>query len=160
MELDALVAASLVHAKADESGITRFSMLETLREFAQERLDTGARKPRGRHRAYFLQLARQAGAAEGSIVEQEFPNLKQALVTATEDEEFAYALDLGVALRPHWEAHGSLPDELRLLKQAAGSCPSDEPSLHAGLNLVAQLSLTAGETSGTRVRATRPARSR
>jgi predicted ATPase len=155
MELDALVAASLVHAKADESGVTRFSMLETLREFAQERLDTGARKLRGRHRAYFLQLARQAGAAEGSIVEQEFPNLKQALVTATEDEEFAYALDLGVALRPHWEAHGSLPDELRLLKQAAGSCPSGEPSLHAGLNLVAQLSLTAGETEQARAYAQR-----
>jgi tetratricopeptide (TPR) repeat protein len=148
--LEALVSASLVHAEADESGVTRFSMLDTLREFAQERLDTDALELRARHRAYFLRLARQAAAADSSIAEREFPNLKQALVTAVEDAEPASALDLGVALRPYWEAHGTLPDELRLLKQAVASCPQDEPSLHSGLNLVAQLTLTAGDTEQAR----------
>jgi predicted ATPase len=148
--LEALVSASLVRAEPDESGATRFSILDTLREFAQERLDTGARELRARHRGYFLEVAHRAAAADGSIAEREFPNLKQALVTAVEDAAPAYALDLGVALRPHWEAHGTLPDELRLLEQAVAGCPSDEPSLHAGLNLMAQLTLTAGDTEKAR----------
>ncbi len=149
-QLETLVSASLVHAEADESGVTRFSMLDTLREFAQERLDTDTRKLRARHRAYFLQVARQAATADSSIAEWEFPNLKQALITAVEDADFAYALDLGVALRQYWEAHGTLPDELRLLKQAVASCPNDEPSLHAGVNLLAQLTLMAGDTEQAR----------
>jgi tetratricopeptide (TPR) repeat protein len=149
-QLEALVSASLVRAEADESGAMRFSMLDTLREFAHERLDTGARELRARHRAYFLQVARQAATADGSIAEREFPNLKQALITAVEDPDFAYALDLGVALRPYWEAHGTLPDELRLLKQAVANCPNDEPTLHAGLNLLAQLTLIAGDTEQAR----------
>ena len=65
-QLETLVSASLVHAEADESGVTRFSMLDTLREFAQERLDTGTHKLRARHRAYFLQLALQAASADSS----------------------------------------------------------------------------------------------
>src|SRR6266568_8626034 len=124
-------------------------MLDTLREFAQERVATGVRELRARHRAYFLQVARQA-VADGSIAEREFPNLKQALITAVDDAHPACALDLGVALRPYWEARGTLPDELRLLKQAVASCPNDEPSLHAGLNLLAQLTLTAGDTEQAR----------
>ena len=149
-QLEALVSASLVRAEADESGAMRFSMLDTLREFAHERLDMGARELRARHRAYFLQVACQAATADGSIAEREFPNLKQALITAVDDADFAYALDLGVALRPYWEAHGTLPDELRLLKQAVANCPNDEPTLHAGLNLLAQLTLTAGDTEQAR----------
>jgi len=149
-QLEALVSASLLRAGADESGVMRFSMLETLREFAQERLDTGARDLRARHRAYFLQVAREAAIADSSIVEREFPNLKQALITAVEDAEPAYALDLAVTLRPYWEAHGTLPDELRLLKHAVASCQNDESGLHAGLNLLAQLTLTAGDTEQAR----------
>jgi predicted ATPase len=149
-QLEALVSASLVHAEANESGVTRFSMLDTLREFAQERLDTDAGELRARHRGYFLEVARQAATADSSIAEREFPNLKQALVTAVDDAEPAYALDLGVALRPYWEAHGTLPDELRLLQRAVVSCPNDEPTLHAGLNLLAQLTLTAGDTEQAR----------
>ena len=119
-------------------------MLETLREFAQERLDTDARQLRARHRAYFLQVAREAANTDAPIAEMDFPNLKQALNTAAEDREPACALDIGVALRPHWEAHGTLPDELRLLGEALADCPKDEPSLHAGLNLLAELTLAAG----------------
>ena len=143
-QLEALVSDSLLRAEVDATGVTRFSMLETLREFAQERLGSDTRPLRARHRAYFLDLARQAAAGDALIAEREFPNLKQALHTAVEDGEPACALDIGVALRAHWEAHGTLPDELRLLGQALASCPKDEPSLHAGLNLLADLTLGAG----------------
>ena len=149
-QLEALVSDSLLRADAAETGVTRFSMLETLREFAQERLDADAPALRARHRTYFLQLARQAAASDTAIGEREFPNLKQALITAVEDEEPACALDLGVALRPYWEAHGTPPDELRLFMQAVENCPKTERSLHAGLNLLAQLTLTAGSTEQAR----------
>jgi predicted ATPase len=148
-QLEALVSDCLIRAEEDEAGVTRFSMLETLREFAQERLHIDASKLRARHRAHFLQVARQV-AVDISIVEREAPNLKQAMVTAMADGEPAFALDLGVALRPYWEAHGTLPDELRLLEEAVESCAQGEPSLHAGLNLLAQLTLTAGDTERAR----------
>jgi predicted ATPase len=143
-QLEALVAASLVRADVNASGGTRFSILDTLREFAQERLGDG-RVLRARHRAYFLELARQAAAADDAVAEREMANVKHALVTALEDGDAAYALDLAVELRPYWEAHGAPPDELRLLGAAAERCPKGAPSLHPGLTLLAQLSLTAGD---------------
>jgi len=147
--LEVLVSASLLRAGIDAAGVTRFSMLETLREFAQERLGAAAGELRARHRAYFLGLARSAAAADSEITEAELPNLKQALVTAVEDGEPAQALDLGVALRSYWEARGTLPDELRLLAEAVEKTKGG-PSLHAGLNLIAQLTLTAGDTERAR----------
>jgi len=153
-QLEMLVSDSLLQAEADESGTMRFSMLETLREFAQERVQ-GAPELRARHRAYFLDLARRAVSTDSSRVEAEFPNLKQALATAVQDRDFGYALDLGVSLRPYWEAHGTLPDELRLLKEAVESCPKEEPRLVDGLDLLAQLILTAGDTEAARTYAQR-----
>jgi len=148
-QLEMLVSDSLLQAGMDESGAMRFSMLETLREFAQERVQD-APKLRARHRGYFLGVAQQAASTDSSMVEEEFPNLQQALGTAVQDRDLACALDLGVSLRPYWEAHGTLPDELRLLKEAVEGCPKDEPRLHDGLELLAQLILTAGDTEGAR----------
>ena len=148
--LESLISASLLRAEADDAGVMRFSMLDTLREFAQERLGAEARVLRERHRSYFLQQAREALAADLSVGEREVSNLKQALITAVEDGDPAFALDLGVALRPHWEAHGTLPDELCLLGEAAEKCTNADPSLHSGLNLLAQLTLTAGDTERAR----------
>jgi predicted ATPase len=121
--LDALVVDSLVRAEIDEDQGTRFSMLETLREFGAERLGSGAPDLRARHRAHFLEFARRRVGGALAMLAREFANLAQALATAVEDGEPARALDLGVALRPHWEAHGTLPDELGLLAKAVEDCP-------------------------------------
>ncbi len=148
--LDALVSDSLLRIETDPVSGTRFSMLDTLREFARGRLAADdALKLRARHRDYFLRVARQA-IADITVAEREIGNLKQALATAVEDGEAAYALDLGVALGTYWEAHGTLPDELQLLGEAAERCARAEPGLHAGLNLLAQLTLTAGDTERAR----------
>ena len=147
-QLEALVAASLIRADLDARG-TRFSILDTLREFAQERL-SDARELRARHRAYFLDIALRAAAADDAVAEREMPNVKRALVTAMEDGDPAYVLDLAVALRPHWEAHGAPPDELRLVGTATDRCTRGVPSLREGLNLLAQLSLTAGDSERAR----------
>ena len=156
--LEALVADSLLRAEPDTSGAMRFSMLETLREFLQERRGDEHRVHRARHRHYFLNLARAAAASDTPIAAADVPNVKQALVTAVEDGEPGQALAVGMSLRPYWEAHGALPDELRLLKQAVEACPKAEPSLCAGLNLLAQLTLTAGDGEGAQGYAQRAVR--
>ena len=66
-QLEALVADSLLRAEADASDVMRFSMLETLREFLQERIGDETRALRARHRDYFLKLAREAAAADTTI---------------------------------------------------------------------------------------------
>jgi predicted ATPase len=148
--LEALVVDSLLRADVADAGATRFSMLDTLREFAQERIGANGALLRARHRAYFLRIVQEALADDDALDEREFPNVKQALRTAVDDDEPAYALELAAAMRPYWEAHGTLPDELRLLEHAAARCARDHPVLHRALELLAQLSLVAGDVDAAR----------
>jgi tetratricopeptide (TPR) repeat protein len=144
----------LLRSEADASGVTRFSMLDTLREFAAERIDGAAPHLRARHRAYFLRLARETGT-EVAVAAREMPNLRRALTTAVQDGDAACALEIGVALRPYWEMHGTSADELRALSDAAERCPKGEAALHTGLDLLARLNLTAGDTEQARAYAER-----
>ena len=68
-QLEELVADSLLRAETDAQGITRFSMLETIREYGQERLGIEARALRARHRAHYLRAAQQVAAADGAMPE-------------------------------------------------------------------------------------------
>jgi hypothetical protein len=107
-ELEALVADWLLNAGVDARGRTRFSMLETIREFAQEQPRwRRAGAARMRHREHYLRVARQA-VDDSALPEAEFANLQQALQTALEDHAPGTALALGVALQDHWESHGML----------------------------------------------------
>jgi len=105
--LGALVEASLVKSLAG----TRFLMLETIREFALERLAElpGRAEVRERHAAYYHELALTAAldtdvAAEQrpEIVIPEAANLRAALAWALESEETEFGLDLLVALEQFW----------------------------------------------------------
>jgi predicted ATPase/class 3 adenylate cyclase len=92
--LAALADANLVGAKKD-AGETRFSMLETVREFARELFDR--RDDRvdltRRHAKHYLALAQSAAdlyhsSAQQAVasVEKEFPNVHAALVWALEND--------------------------------------------------------------------------
>jgi len=156
--LEALVVDSLLRADASDGGGTRFFMLDTLREFARERLAADEALLRARHRKYFLRVAQVALAGEGALDEREVPNVMQALSTAVQDDEPSCALELAVAMRPHWEAHGMLPEELRLLEQAAQRCPRGDAVLQPALELLAHLSLTGGDLEAARRHAERALR--
>ena len=145
LRLDALVADSLLRADTDMRGATRFSMLETIREFAEERLGDEAPPLRARHRAYYLWLARQASDAGNALAEVEIPNLQRAIDTAIDDGEPGLALALAAAARPYWEARGMPPALLERLHTAQTGCGVDEPDLHSGLMLLATMALDAGE---------------
>jgi non-specific serine/threonine protein kinase len=97
-------------------GEPRFSMLETIREFAVERLEAGgeATSIRGRHAAAFLALAERAAplllgqTATGWLdrLEQEHDNLRAAITWAIDQGETATALRLGAALWRFWQMRG------------------------------------------------------
>ena len=144
-QLEELVADSLLRVDRDYDGATRFSMLETIREFAAERVGEDAAGLRSRHRGHYLDVARQATVNASALPDEDFPNLLQAITTALDDGVPAVALAIGVALRSHWEARGTTPLVLRLLERALADCPPKDPILHPALDLLALMALNAGD---------------
>jgi len=126
--LERLVDASLVIADMREER-TRYRLLETVREYAAERLDeTGARAAelRRRHAEYFLRLA-EANARE--VIED--GRLVRLSVLITEDANLVAAYDhfaelglpeqslrFGAALWRYWWLHGQLREGRRRLDAA------------------------------------------
>ena len=114
--LQTLVDRSLIAAEHPAGGEARFSMLETLREYALEQLIASgeAETVQARHAFYFLSRAEQAAhelAGERqaewlSRLEQEHGNLRTALQWAVDHVEGTTALRLATTLARVAEANG------------------------------------------------------
>ncbi|HLY67543.1 MAG TPA: BTAD domain-containing putative transcriptional regulator, partial [Chloroflexota bacterium] len=115
--LTSLVDKSLVVFDENSEGEGRYGLLETIRQYGQERLAETEEEPilRGRHRDYFLALADEAEphlvAADQGVwlarLDQEHDNLRTALDWCTDDPEGAeIGLRITGALRVFWEARG------------------------------------------------------
>jgi predicted ATPase/transcriptional regulator with XRE-family HTH domain len=125
--LAALVDQSLVRREEGSDGQSRFSMLETIREYALERLaEAGELEPtQQRHLSYYLALAEQAGqrlAASDQLLwldrlEQDHDNLRAALAWAI-DHEPAGALQLAGALTEFWDTRCYHSEGRRWLEHA------------------------------------------
>src|SRR5215213_6296959 len=112
-ELRALVANSLVRRADHPAGDSRYTLLETVREFGVERLQQSdeAGIIHRRHAAYFLALAERAEAKQNTIerdawldrLEAEHGNLHSALEWALEQEEAEIAVGLCGSLLPLWQ---------------------------------------------------------
>jgi DNA-binding CsgD family transcriptional regulator len=115
LRLAALVDQSLVQSTAGEDG-SRFTMLETIREFARERLAESdeAQAVQAAHAGHFLTLAE---AAEPHLrgpeqvawldrLEAEHPNLRVALHWYQTQGDLDRAIRLVGALGHFWEARG------------------------------------------------------
>ncbi|WP_143671124.1 BTAD domain-containing putative transcriptional regulator, partial [Streptomyces sp. Ru87] len=113
--LGALVDKSLVVADPDGDGGMRYRLLETVSEYAAERLaEAGDRPAAGqRHRVYFRELARRAdpllrGPEQGAWLrrlEREHDNLRAALRRAVAEGEEQDALCLTLSLTWYWHMH-------------------------------------------------------
>jgi len=115
-----LVDKSLVVADEDSAGTRRYRLLETMRQYAMERLAAPGeeRAVAQRHAAYFLQRAEEADAGIKSpqfatwyawlVREQE--NLRSALRWLIEDRQAESALRLSVALGWFWYVRGYLSE--------------------------------------------------
>src|SRR5205823_8274374 len=119
-----LADKSLLQRMEQQAGLEpRFSMLETIREYALERLAASRETEAARrtHAAYFLRLAEEAeqgmaGPQQAVLLErleQEHDNLREALEWALEkvtDERAAARREIGLrlsaALKEFWMMHG------------------------------------------------------
>jgi predicted ATPase/serine/threonine protein kinase len=133
-----MVDKSLAQQVEQAKGESRFAMLETIREYALEKLEAsgeGASTKRA-HAAYCLVLAEEEATeqsgAEGAGWLQRFAsehdNFRAALEWLTETGDAEWGLRLGTALFRYWEIREYLAegrDRLgRLLKLAGASAPT------------------------------------
>jgi non-specific serine/threonine protein kinase len=124
--LSHLVDKSLVTAR-DESGEARYRLLETVRQYGQEKLsesgETG--QVRGRHAGYYLALAEEAepelkGAGQVAWLERlerERDNLRGAMVWLLERGELEETARLGWALWLFWGIRAHFAEGRRWMEQ-------------------------------------------
>jgi predicted ATPase len=137
----ALVDHSLLQRDAGEEG--RFYVLETIGEYARERLEASGEAPvlGQRHAAYYLALAEAADAGrQGSQqaawvrrLEVEHDNLRAALSWAQAAGQAAISARLAGALARVWATHGYFAEGRRWLEAAprAGSTVPTPIRAHA-----------------------------
>jgi predicted ATPase/DNA-binding SARP family transcriptional activator len=119
-QLESLVGKNLVQRR-ESSGVGRFSMLETIREYALEQLAAaeGLERTRRAHAEHYLDLARRgveeldrAERATLDRVERELDNLRAAFVWAQESKPDA-ALRFAADLSGYWFVRGRLVEGRR-----------------------------------------------
>jgi predicted ATPase/class 3 adenylate cyclase len=126
--LSSLVDKSLLRQEEGVGGEPRFAMLETIHEYAREKLEQSgdAEEIKRAHAQYFLVLAEEAepelfGPRDVEWLERlevEHGNMRAALSWALERAEAEPGLRLGGALWPFWEAHGHYSEGRRWLEEA------------------------------------------
>jgi predicted ATPase/class 3 adenylate cyclase len=114
--LQSLVDKSLVRRRSDADGESRYWMLETIREYADERAAASgtAEVLPDRHGDYFLALAertgpdlwRQATKEWMPLFDAEQANIRKALEWALGEDDAEVAYRLAGALYPYWELRG------------------------------------------------------
>ncbi|MFN2462752.1 MAG: AAA family ATPase [Candidatus Dormibacteria bacterium] len=119
-------------------GATRYRLLETIRQFARDKLlESGeADDVRSRHRDWYLVLAQKAevhiraGGAQAewlTVLEKENDNLRAALEWSMADSDPSPGAHLGVALSPSWQLRRKLGEGRRWMDQVLakkGDLPS------------------------------------
>jgi predicted ATPase/class 3 adenylate cyclase/DNA-binding CsgD family transcriptional regulator len=115
-QLSLLVDKSLVVAD-DSGGRSRYRLVETVRQYALEKLSESgeAEGVRSRHRDYYTSLAAEVDAPTGSDYEHridqaetEIDNLRAAFAWSRENSDIELALALASSLQPLWQARGRL----------------------------------------------------
>ncbi|HET7095253.1 MAG TPA: tetratricopeptide repeat protein, partial [Thermomicrobiales bacterium] len=124
----ALIDASLLQADAERQGTTRYRMLETIREFAEERLAaSGEAEPiRARHAAYYVafaerqELADLRPGAEQALaqLEAEQANLRATLAWFAERDDAQALLRVAAALGAYWGEQGRYQEGRGWLERA------------------------------------------
>jgi predicted ATPase len=153
--VESLLEKSLLRQEEGVGGEPRFLMLETVHEYAREKLQESdeAEPIKHAHAEYFLVLAEEAeprlwesgDKAWFDRLEAEHDNMRAALSWTIEHEEAELALRLGGALRWFWSARGYYGEGRRWLEQAL----SEEGRTSAGARAkaLAGVGLLASEQS-------------
>ena len=138
-QLTLLVDKSLVVAD-DRGGRTRYRLLETVRQYALEKLgeSSEADAVRSRHRDYYTALAAAVDAPAGSDYEQrleqaetEIDNLRAAFGWSRENSDTEFALQLASSLQPLWLARGRTREGLAWFDAALSDLDAQHPGVAA-----------------------------
>lgn len=134
-QLSLLVDKSLVTAE-NATGATRYRFLETVRQYALEKLgESGeADEVRGRHRDHYTSMATRLDAPARDDYEQliehaemNVDNLRAAFSWSYENREIAKTLELAASLQPLWLARGRLVEGLAWLDAALTNRDENQP---------------------------------
>lgn len=147
-----LIDRSLVTTRTTDDGITRYGLLEAVRQFGRQEIDAAGRSAvlRERHAAHFADLASRAsrdlaGDEAGpwrARLEHDNDNLRGALRWGLEGGTLATGLRLGAGLWRFWYLRGALDEGaawLARLDAAAGAAPpsTDRAELLRGAGVLA-----------------------
>src|SRR5690349_17066626 len=150
-----LVEASLVVAE-ERDGAMRYSLLETVRQYAKERLVDAGRvvDAQARHAAWCVELADEAQAgfagseqsAWFAVLDRERENMRAALAFGMTTSSGEQSLRLAVALSRYWYVRGQLAEGRGWLERslAAAGPQRDELSRRAS-TAAASLALLQGD---------------
>jgi predicted ATPase/class 3 adenylate cyclase/DNA-binding NarL/FixJ family response regulator len=136
-QLTLLVDKSLVVAE-DSGGRTRYRLLETVRQYALEKLgESGeADAVRSRHRDHYTAMAAVLDSPAGTDYEQrleqaeiEIDNLRAAFEWSRENSAIELALSLASSLQPLWLARGRLPEGLAWFDATQADLDAQRPGV-------------------------------
>lgn len=158
--LGALVAKSLVQFEVRD-GVARYRMLETIRQYAAERLREAGeeREARDAHAAWYVEFAERAvpelrGPGQAGWLEAlgaEHDNLRAALGWSIQDQP-STALRLATALGYFWYVRGHWAEGRRWLDAASDACPDAALPLQArAAYFLGTLALTLGDYEAARL---------
>jgi non-specific serine/threonine protein kinase len=153
--IESLLNKSLLYQDKRRQGESRFIMLETIHEYAREKLvESGeARDLQRRHAVYFARLAEQAekelaGTKQSfwfDCLGSEHDNLRTALAFAMQSDENEISLRIVGALRDFWFYSGHVGEGLGWIERALDSAEEISPALKAkALNAAGWLSFIQG----------------
>ena len=134
-QLSLLVDKSLVVAE-NATGATRYRLLETVRQYALEKLgESGeADDVRGRHRDHYTSMAARLDAPARDdyeqlieLAEMNVDNLRAAFTWSYENDDIAQTLELASSLQPLWLARGRIVEGLAWLDAALTDRDGNQP---------------------------------
>ena len=153
--VDGLLEKSVLVREDDGATYVRFRMLESLREYAAERLTAAQQRAgRDRHLAWYADLVRAATAASfgpGQVgwyrtLRREHGNLREALRHAVGDPNDAVrALEMVTALEPYWAVTGRLGEARHWLARASVVAEADPGTRARALAMAAWTATLQGE---------------
>ena len=141
LALEALLDAGLARHEADAAGEPRFTMLETIREYAVERLTKHERldEARARHAQHFVEtlaradLARRDDPAAYAIqaLVPDRDNFRRALDQLAETSDDRSLVLLAHALVEFWRRTGAIEEGLQRFELAVARAPASDDELRA-----------------------------
>jgi predicted ATPase/class 3 adenylate cyclase len=154
--LQSLLDKSLLRKRDSPTG-PRYWMLETIREYAAERLEASdeAEELRRRHAEHFLDLADQGtfvvmDATWVDLVDAELDNVRGALDSAAATGQTQRVLSATASLRDFWFTRGYITEGRARLESALAADPEPTPARCSALIAASTAAVAGGDVPSAR----------